>query len=68
MPQVALFLRALGCKLQSCMFATNGGIAQVDKLRSKHMSGCSYVIERMMQSSPLLREGGLRNDVARAAL
>lgn len=32
------------------------------------MNGCSYVIERTMQSSPLLREGGLRNDAARAAL
>lgn len=31
--QVAPFLRALGRKLQSCMFATNGGFAQVDKLR-----------------------------------
>ena len=34
----------------------------------ERMNGCSYVIERTMQSSPLLREGGLRNDAARAAL
>ena len=32
------------------------------------MNGCSYVIERTMQSYPLLREGGLRNDAAGAAL
>ena len=38
------------------------------KLRSRHMSNYSYVVERTMQSSPLLREGGLRNDAARAAL
>lgn len=34
----------------------------------ERMNGCSYVIERMMQSFSLLREGGLRNDAARAAL
>ena len=38
------------------------------KLRSRHMSNYSYIIERTMQSSPLSREGGLRNDAARAAL
>lgn len=37
-------------------------------MRHIHMSNYSYVIERTMQSSPLLREGGLRNDAARAAL
>lgn len=36
--------------------------------RHRHMSNYSYVIERTMQSLPLLREGGLRNDAARAAL
>lgn len=36
--------------------------------RHRHMSNHSYVIERTMQSLPLLREGGLRNDAARAAL
>ena len=37
-------------------------------IRHRHMSNHSYVIERTMQSSPLLREGGLRNDAAGAAL
>ena len=32
------------------------------------MNGCSYVIEQTTQSLPLLREGGLRNDAAGAAL
>ena len=38
------------------------------KLLRRHMNGCSYVIERTMQFSSLLREGGLRNDAAGAAL
>lgn len=37
-------------------------------MRHRHMSNHSYVIERTMQSSSLLREGGLRNDAAGAAL
>lgn len=36
--------------------------------RHRHMSNHSYVIERTMQSLSLLREGGLRNDAAGAAL
>lgn len=36
--------------------------------RHRHMSNHSYVIERTMQSSSLLRKGGLRNDAAGAAL
>ena len=32
------------------------------------MNGCSYDIERTMQSLSLIREGGLRNDAAGAAL
>lgn len=43
-------------------------ICSVWQVAWERMNGCSYVIERMMQSSPLLREGGLRNDAARAAL
>ena len=37
-------------------------------MRHRHMSNHSYVVERTIQSLPLLREGGLRNDAARAAL
>ena len=43
-------------------------ICSVWQVAWERMNGCSYVIERTMQSSPLLREGGLRNDAARAAL
>ena len=43
-------------------------ICSVWQVAWERMNGCSYVIERTMQSYPLLREGGLRNDAARAAL
>ena len=43
-------------------------ICSVWQVAWERMNGCSYVIERTMQSSSLLREGGLRNDAARAAL
>lgn len=43
-------------------------ICSVWQVAWERMNGCSYVIERTMQSLPLLREGGLRNDAARAAL
>lgn len=43
-------------------------ICSVWQVAWERMNGCSYIIERTMQSSPLLREGGLRNDAARAAL
>ena len=43
-------------------------ICSVWQVAWERMNGCSYVIERTMQSSPLLREGGLRNDAAGAAL
>lgn len=43
-------------------------ICSVWQVAWERMNGCSYVIERTVQSSPLLREGGLRNDAARAAL
>lgn len=43
-------------------------ICSVWQVAWERMNGCSYVIERTMQSSFLLREGGLRNDAARAAL
>ena len=43
-------------------------ICSVWQVAWERMNDCSYVIERTMQSSPLLREGGLRNDAARAAL
>ena len=43
-------------------------ICSVWQVAWERMNGCSYVIERTMQSSPLLREGGLRNDAAWAAL
>lgn len=43
-------------------------ICSVWQVARERMNGCSYVIERTMQSSPLLREGGLRNDAAGAAL
>lgn len=43
-------------------------ICSVWQVAWERMNGCSYVVERTMQSSPLLREGGLRNDAARAAL
>ena len=43
-------------------------ICSVWQVAWERMNDCSYVIERAMQSSPLLREGGLRNDAARAAL
>ena len=43
-------------------------ICSVWQVAWERMNGCSYDIERTTQSSPLLREGGLRNDAARAAL
>lgn len=43
-------------------------ICSVWQVAWERMNGCSYVIERTMQSSPILREGGLRNDAAGAAL
>ena len=43
-------------------------ICSVWQVAWERMNDCSYVIERTMQSSPLLRDGGLRNDAARAAL
>ena len=43
-------------------------ICSVWQVAWERMNGCSYVIERTTQSSSLLREGGLRNDAARAAL
>ena len=43
-------------------------ICSVWQVAWERMNGCSYVIEWTMQSSPLLREGGLRNDAAGAAL
>ena len=43
-------------------------ICSVWQVAWERMNGCSYVIERTMQSSSLLREGGLRNDAAGAAL
>ena len=43
-------------------------ICSVWQVAWERMNGCSYVIERTMQSYPLLREGGLRNDAAGAAL
>ena len=43
-------------------------ICSVWQVAWERMNGCSYVIERTMQFSPLLREGGLRNDAAGAAL
>ena len=43
-------------------------ICSVWQVAWERMNGCSYVIERTMQSLSLLREGGLRNDAARAAL
>ena len=43
-------------------------ICSVWQVAWERMNGCSYVIERTVQSSPLLREGGLRNDAAGAAL
>ena len=43
-------------------------ICSVWQVAWERMNGCSYVIERTIQSSPLLREGGLRNDAAGAAL
>lgn len=43
-------------------------ICSVWQVAWERMNGCSYVIERTMQPSSLLREGGLRNDAARAAL
>lgn len=43
-------------------------VCSVWQVAWERMNGCSYVIERTMQSSPLPREGGLRNDAARAAL
>ena len=43
-------------------------ICSVWQVAWERMNGCSYVIEWTAQSSPLLREGGLRNDAARAAL
>lgn len=43
-------------------------ICSVWQVAWERMNGCSYVIERTMQYLPLLREGGLRNDAAGAAL
>ena len=43
-------------------------ICSVWQVAWERMNDCSYVIERTMQSSSLLREGGLRNDAAGAAL
>ena len=43
-------------------------ICSVWQVAWERMNGCSYVIERTMQSLLLLREGGLRNDAAGAAL
>lgn len=43
-------------------------ICSVWQVAWERMNGCSYVVERTMQFSPLLREGGLRNDAAGAAL
>lgn len=43
-------------------------ICSVWQVAWERMNGCSYVIERTTQSSSLLREGGLRNNAARAAL
>ena len=43
-------------------------ICSVWQVAWERMNGCSYVVERTMQSSSLLREGGLRNDAAGAAL
>ena len=43
-------------------------ICSVWQVAWERMNNCSYVIERTMQSSPLLWEGGLRNDAAGAAL
>lgn len=43
-------------------------ICSVWQVAWERMNGCSYVVERTMQSPSLLREGGLRNDAAGAAL
>lgn len=43
-------------------------ICSVWQVAWERMNGCSYVVERTMQSYPFLREGGLRNDAAGAAL
>lgn len=66
---VSKLTRSEGCA-QVAIFSVcyKWRICSVWQVAWERMNGCSYVIERTMQSSPLLREGGLRNDAARAAL
>ena len=58
----------LGTQVAIFSVCYNWRICSVWQVAWERMNGCSYVIERTMQSLPLLREGGLRNDAARAAL
>ena len=67
--QVAIWERSEECAQVAIFNVCNEWrICSVWQVAWERMNGCSYVIERTMQSSPLLREGGLRNDAAGAAL
>ena len=58
----------LGTQVAILYVCNKQRICSVWQVAWERMNVCSYVTERMMQSSSLLREGGLRNDAARAAL
>ena len=67
--QVAIWERSEECAQVAIFSVYNKWrICSVWQVAWERMNGCSYVIERTMQSSPLTREGGLRNDAAGAAL